>query len=294
MSADVLGGLAALASALLFTIAAVLFQRVSVAMDAWAINLVKGVVALIMLLPVVLRNDFTAVDGKPFLLLATSGLLGITAGDTAYFLALRHLGARRTLLLDTLAPGLTVATAALVLHEVLAPLRGVGIMLTLFGVGWVMLERGGAHGETSTATWRGWAYGLTHVGCFSASIILSKLALASIPAYASTFVRQGCATAALLLFSASGRRLGPWLLPLKDRRRLFQMIAASSIGTFLGTWMALKALSLTQASLATTLNATSPLFILVMARYVLHERVSLRAVMGAVVAVAGVVLLLAV
>ena len=135
-------------------------------------------------------------------------------------------------------------------------------------------------------------FGLAAMACHAGGVILSKMGLETVAAPEGTIIRQIWASAALLLFGLQGGRLRTWLEPLRDKRVLGRLIAAALLGSFLGIWMSLLALSLTKASLATTLNATSPLFILVLARLVLKEHVSVRSVLGATVAVAGVVVLL--
>lgn len=291
MSGDLIGALAALSSALLFTIAALLFQMVTASVPAAGINLYKGVVAIVLMS---LLAPFPSAALQPVVLLALSGLLGITIGDTAYFLALSHLGARRLLLLDTLGPGFTALLAVAVLHESLMPLQWLGIALTLYGVGWVMRERSPRGGEApDRVSWRGWAFGLASMGCHAAGVILSKMGLESLSSMEGTMIRQLFATLALVVIGLGTGSLRSWVSPLRDRRLLALTTAAALIGTFLGIWMSLLALKYTNASLAATLNATGPLFVLVLARLVLGERVSARAVLGAVIAVAGVCLLLA-
>ena len=60
-----------------------------------------------------------------------------------------------------------------------------------------------------------------------------------------------------------------------------------------GFWLSLVALKHLDASLAGPLNSTAPLFILPLSVLVLHEKLSLRAVAGTVIAVGGVGLILA-
>ncbi|MDH5642098.1 MAG: EamA family transporter, partial [Nitrospira sp.] len=97
-SLSMLGALSALGSALMWAISAVLFRRLGDHMGAAAMNLGKGLVALICLLVILVITGFQTLPGATILALGASGLLGIAIGDTLYFLTLVRLGPRLTLL----------------------------------------------------------------------------------------------------------------------------------------------------------------------------------------------------
>ena len=68
------------------------------------------------------------------------------------------------------------------------------------------------------------------------------------------------------------------------------MLIAVFIGTYIGIWLQQVSLKHSAAGIAQTLFATSPLFVLPLAAC-LGERVSLRAIWGAMIAIGGVALL---
>lgn len=294
MSGDLAGGLAALASAFLFTVAAGLFQRVTRTVPAAGMNLYKGGVAVLALSVVAALRGGQPLPSTAVMQLGLSGLLGITIGDTAYFLALSRLGARRTVLLDTLSPVLTTLLAVVLLRESLHARQALGVALTLAGIVTVMRDRAAPPmADDGLPSWSGWFFAGVSVACHAGGVILSKKGLAAVSSLDATWVRLTCATVALLLVGLAGGRLGAWVRPLRDRRTLGTITAAAFLGTFLAMWLAQAALSLTQASLASTLNATGPIFVLVVARYGLGETISPRAVAGAMLAALGAMTLLA-
>ncbi len=67
-------------------------------------------------------------------------------------------------------------------------------------------------------------------------------------------------------------------------------IFASFGGTFLGIWLQQTAVKFTAEGIATTLMQTSPLFVIPLAIWI-GERVSLRAIAGAAIAIVGIGLL---
>lgn len=116
------GELAALGAAFLWALSAVVYARLGQKIPPLALNLSKGVIAiaLIALTLIVQRNYLTEINAVALGLLLLSGVLGIGLGDTFYFEALNSLGARRTLLLEALAPPLAALIALTFLQEALS------------------------------------------------------------------------------------------------------------------------------------------------------------------------------
>jgi drug/metabolite transporter (DMT)-like permease len=89
---------------------------------------------------------------------------------------------------------------------------------------------------------------------------------------------------------ASQGQLRHHIKPLESGRVLALVAVAAVLGTYLGIYLQQIALKYSPTGVAQALTATSPLFILPMAVLV-GDRVTGRAVGGAVVALVGVVLL---
>ena len=113
-----IGALAALAAAFCWTVASSIWRRLPTSLSSAQLNLLKNLLALVLLLPwLALSGGMVALQSlQPLLLLALSGVLGIAAGDSLYFAALRRLGTRRTLTLDAGGPAFT-ALAGLLLSD---------------------------------------------------------------------------------------------------------------------------------------------------------------------------------
>jgi drug/metabolite transporter (DMT)-like permease len=69
--------------------------------------------------------------------------------------------------------------------------------------------------------------------------------------------------------------------------------AGAFVGPFLGVWMSLEAADRVPLGIAQTLVSLPPVFVLPFSRLVYHERIGPRAVVGAIIAVAGVATLFA-
>lgn len=297
-----LGEIAALTGALLWAIASVLYGRVGQKISPLVLNLLKGAIA-IGLLGVTLwiqRAAWPQVSGVVTLQLGLSGLIGIGLGDTAYLAALRNLGARRALLLETLAPPFSVILARVVLREQLSGGAIAGILITLAGVGWVISERTPAQQSAqpsvptpSRQRW-GLVWGLLAELAQASGAVLSRSALANssiTPLWSSLLRLVGGEVILIGLFVVAGTRQTPTLNPSTwTKRGLVAIVLAAIGGTYLGIWLQQTALKFAPTGIAQTLLATSPLFVLPVVA-LLGEKITLRSLIGVVIAVIGIALL---
>ena len=103
------GEIAALSAAAVWAIASVVYGRVGETIPPLRLNLLKGIIAIAFLIVTIflVGDIYPALPTHSLILLSLSGVIGIGVGDTIFFTAINSLGARRTLLLGTLAPPLT-------------------------------------------------------------------------------------------------------------------------------------------------------------------------------------------
>lgn len=289
------GEVAALTAALLWACASVFFERAGKAIGSVELNLFKGLVALVFLLFTALLTGaaFTGMDPGPVWLLVISGILGIGFGDTVFFKALEHMGPRRALLVGSITPAMTALIAVVFLQEVLSPQAWLGMLITIAGIAWVITERPGAGKTPFVFPLKGVAYGLLFALSQAVGAVLSRAALAetNISPLQSALLRV-CAGVVVLLAWIVFRRiaLGKWIKSPGALRIGSQALLATMLGTYLGMWLQQTAFKLSPAGIAQTLSSTSPLFILSIAA-LSHERISPRAVLGALLAVVGIMLL---
>lgn len=289
-----LGGGFALTSAALWAGASILWAKLGKNVSSLGMNLGKGLVSLVIFAGIYSFSTIPDLPAKTWLILGMSGIIGISIGDTTYFLALMRLGARRILVLTTLTPVVSSIIGIFLLGEKPSLQWALGAVLCIFGVAWVMWERlpeGSDKGSWKAGIW----LGLITVLCEAAGAALSKVGLTGTNTQGpmdATFIRLLFGVAGLLVYGCYHKNVKNWLRPLAKPRLLGVLIAASVIGTFLGIWFAMAALWHTNLILATVLNATSPLFILPMAYIFMKEKITMRSVLGALVAVIGVAILM--
>lgn len=321
------GELAALAAALLWAIAASIFARLGAKVSPLVLNLVKGLVAIALLLLtlVLLGRPFPPVAARPIAFLLLSGVLGIGLGDTFYFRALALIGARRSLLVESLAPPLSALLALAWLGERLSWANGLGIGLTLAGVSWVVSERLPAtpgnrfslgqlrlQPPQASPPLIGIGYGLLAALGQASGAVLSRAALAetAMDPLWSTLLRLVAGVGLLLgwmLWRGWALGLNPnlGLAPANRQRlisveppgrspltlRLVATIALTAFfSTYLAIWLQQTALKYAETGVAQALTSTSPLFILPIV-WALGEHISARTLTGVLLSLLGIFLL---
>ena len=237
-----------------------------------------------------------------------SGLFGIGLGDSAYFQALPRLGSRRTVLITQC---LTAPFAALIewlwlgtklnLPEIFC------IVVILAGVAIAL-----APDDHLTISARDWKIGLT-AGGFAAlggalgAVIIRKgyaaIATAGLQIDAGTTGYQRVLggilipTIALIIFTwRSAPAHGGWFeektfaISRAKWVRLWPWVLANALaGQTLGVTCMQWALKTTPAAVVAAIIATTPLVLLPMTRMVEGEKIGFRSLLGALVAVGGVI-----
>ncbi len=255
-------------------------------------NLGKGVIGSLYLAVVFLVIGIEPISMQDFLFLGLSGILGITLGDTFFFMALMNLGPSLSSLMGTLLPVSVAFSAVIFLSEKPSFPAWAGIFLTVAGVAWVLKERSRGN-ELIKNKPLGVKYRLLSIFCMTAGVIFAKIGVSSVSAVQASFIRMAWGVAGLILWGIFNQELNNWIMPFRKPHLLKKVSVIVFIIVFGGFWLSLVALKYTDASFANTLGSTSPLFILPMAAIVLKEKISLKAGLGAVLAVGGVVLILA-
>jgi len=306
-----IGHAAGLATSVLWTFTSLFFTAASRRIGPTAVNATRIGMAVV-LLGVTHRiwagSWVPEASGRQVTLLALSGLLGLSLGDQALLTAFVAIGPRLAMLIMTTAPLLAALFGWLALDEMLSPLAWIGVTATVGGVAWVVLERPhpGAptpHGHRA----RGLLLAFVAATCQAGGYLLSKAGLGHGWLPETEQMNPQAATLVRMVFAACGmvpvvyihwlrgraRRAAGLRTTRAGSRRTGTLLAfgGSLVGPYLGVWMSLVAAHHAPLAVAQTLCSLPPIFVLPFARLVYREPISLRAVLGALVAVGGVTLL---
>jgi drug/metabolite transporter (DMT)-like permease len=291
------GELAALGTALCWSMGSNLLAAAGRRVGAMDMNRIRISAATILL-----ASTLLVVRGSPWphwasardvALLALSGLIGFVFGDTFQFRSIVIMGPGRAGLMASTAPIFTALMAWPALGERLRPLALLGMALTVGGILWVMYERGHDSPERRHGSMiAGVAFGLLGALGQAGGYVISKLALRSgLDPLSATVVRIAAAAIGIWVIAAFQGDGARSLEALRDRRSGLFLLGAAVCGPFLGVTLSLLALEFVEAGVAASIIAFSPVFTILIAARFHREPLTARKIAGALIAVAGVVVL---
>lgn len=304
-----LGEIISLGVAVSWTITALFAEVGSKRLGSLQLNVIRMLLSLVMLGATMWW--FTGAPyplmagGKAWLWLSLSGFVGYLLGDYCLFNSYIIIGSRFGQLFMTLAPP-TAAIAGWVILGEKMPLQGVaGMLVTITGIGISVLnkESGQQRGKlTLKLPLKGVLLGIGAGVGQGIGLVLSKVGMnyyeAAIPAgeeqiaamvpFASTFIRAVTGGAGFLGVMVLQKKLGTLVAASRDRKGMNAAFWATATGPFIGVSLSLMAVRYTEAGIASTLMALTPVFILWPAHIVFGQKVTFKEVVGAVISVAGV------
>lgn len=310
-----LGELAALGTSVCWTISAFAFEAAAQRIGALMMSFVRVSMALCLLsvITVFLRGTPLPTDASAAQLgwLGVSGLVGLVLGDLCLFRSYLEIGARRAMLVQTTAPIFTVLLGWAFLGERPRPLAALGTVLVLAGCTWAIRERAAARerklpdasdaavapaparsGHVLTGN-LGLGLTLALGGALgqAGGLVLSKHGMHGMHPIAATQIRMMAAVAGFALVITAIAAWPRVRATLANRRGLAFTGLGSIFGPTIGVSLSLAAIAHTQAGIAAALIATQQVWMVVATLLLGRERVGLGGFGGAVLAVAGVILL---
>jgi drug/metabolite transporter (DMT)-like permease len=263
------------------------------------LNRLRLVLAILWLLlaHALLRQPLPFQAGNERLLwLSLSGIVGLVLGDAFLFQAFIWIGPRLSMLLMALSPAMAVLLAWLFLGEVLTAVQIVGILVTLTGIGWVVLERN-SQARLNRIDEKhylpGILCGLGAAAGQAIGLILAKEGTrGGFSALSATLVRMIAATVVLWIYTlARGQAAETYQRIAAQPNVLWLGLAGSFFGPFLGVTFSLIAIQFSEVGIASTLMSITPIILLPIGYFFFKDKFGWQAILGTLIAMAGVALL---
>ena len=263
-----MGILAGLVAALAWTLASSLWRGLSTSLSAVQLNGLKNLIACAALLPVLVTLPWNG-EVKSVMLLLISGGLGISLGDSFYLAALRRLGTRRTLTLESLAPVAAAAGGWFTMGEQLSFQGWAGALLVTISVILVAVQQPPDAtrllDQSRHVQAQGLLMGLLAVVCGVTGAAVSRTVL--INSELTPLQSAACRLLGGLLL------LLPWLRltarfpqPRPSSVRWPRVLAATVLGTVLGILLQQVVLQKLPLGIGITVLSTAPVMALLVAR----------------------------
>jgi drug/metabolite transporter (DMT)-like permease len=284
------GELAALATAICWTFTALCFEYSTKKIGSLSVNIIKMYLAFVLftVFAWIFRDKPLPTDATGFswLWLGLSGIIGFVLGDLFLFKALAIIGARTSMLIMALVPPITAVIGFFLLSETIALRYGLGMALTLGGVATVILTRESGTKQLKHPV-RGIFYAFIGMVGQAVGLVLSKYGMGEYNAFSATQIRiiAGMLGYTLLMF-----HFRAWRQLMTAFSNIPAMKAAtlgSVFGPFVGVYLSLLAVQNTSTGIASTIMAIVPVLIIPFSVMLFKEKINLREIIGAIIAVTG-------
>jgi len=295
MAIENFGEVFALVCALMWASAVVLYKYVGESMSANTLNLVKNILGLSLLLPTALLIEGVSLPSltlQEWLILIASGYFGIAVADTWYLQALRNLGAGRTAIVASLYSPFVVILSILFLGESLALWQWLGFVMVLTGILVVVYQRSYQHVDSSSLL-SGIILASASVFLTASGVVAMKPILENDGFFWMVGLRMLAGVVGMFIFLVvKGQIASTYDVIRNGNHRWGHIFVASVVGSYLALLFWLGGFKYADASVASVLNETANIFIVLMAWLFLKEGLSKRKVAGAALTFSGVVIFL--
>lgn len=302
-----LGEIISLIVAVSWTFSAWFADKASRRIGSMVTNVIRLVLATVFLgalLWVSIGHPYPVyADGKAWLWLALSALVGYVFGDYCLFNCYVCIGPRFGQLLMTLAPPSAGIAGWFLLGESMSWKSWLAMVVTLTGIAISILNRGEGHRINLSLPLKGVLLGIGAGVGQGVGLVLSKVGMeyysAALPAdapklvgdmlpFASTMIRAIIGGIGFFILLTLQKGLGNLKSALHDGKGLKYATLLTIFGPALGVSLSLMAVRFADAGIASTLMALTPVFIIPPDALINKHPVKIKEIIGVTVAMLGV------
>jgi drug/metabolite transporter (DMT)-like permease len=243
---------------------------------------------------------FSSPSQNQWLWFGLSGIVGLTLGDYFGFTGFAILGTRLASVFFTLSPGWALLFGYVFLGETINATGMAGMVITAAGVAWVTLSKNETSGRKEFGSLeRGIFMAILSSLCGGLGLVLAKKGMmypgeGELSAIHVTWMRMVVGTGSALLFTLA---LGKTSVALRSIRKnkgngIAYAVTGTIFGPVVGICLSMYTISLINVSVAQTIFSLMPVFVLPLSALFYREKITLPALAGALIAIAGVFILI--
>jgi drug/metabolite transporter (DMT)-like permease len=295
---DVLvGEIAALASAFVFSVTSLCYTfagRKINSVTSIAMSLPLSWLIIIVLHRLIYGEFFpSAALPERWFYLSLSGLLAFVVSSYFILNAYQHIGPRLTMLIAAFAPVLGALLAWIFLGQVLPAGAILGITLVIFGIVWVVAERGKAKTDAPERDLRRGVIDacLGTLAQGAAFVLASKGVAGGFPPLSAALLRITAGVIALWALIVLQRKVHSTLAIFEDRRLMLLLAGAAVSGPVIAGTLLMLSFQFVPVGVSTTLSHTTAIVLIPVGYFIFKERITPRAIIGTLITIAGIAVL---
>lgn len=290
------GEVAALATALCWTITALAFESAGKKVGSLPVNLIRLIMAFFLLSIYSFINRGlilpTDASGSVWAWLSFSGLIGFVIGDLFLFQAYVEIGSRIAQLIMSTVPPITAVVGFILMGEKISPLGIVGMVITISGIALVILTKGNGDKRVKFAhPLKGLIYAFIGALGQAFGLVFSKLGMGNYDPFAATQIRIILAIVGFVIVITITKNWGKFYLAIKDISAMKRISLGAFFGPFLGVSLSLLAVQHAPTGIVSTITSITPILIIPAAIFIFKEKITPREMIGAIISLIGIGLL---
>ncbi|MBP8792614.1 MAG: DMT family transporter [Lutibacter sp.] len=303
MIASHLGEFFALLTAFFWTATSLSFQQATRKLGSLAVNVLRLIIAFFIfgIISYFTRGLFLPTDATEsnWIWMSVSGLVGFVFGDYFLFKSYELISARISMLLMSLSAPMAAIIGWSILGETMSLLSISAMLLTIGGIMVVITEKKKLDDQKAGVKNKKLQFSFSPKGMLFAflgsvgqamGLVLSKYGMQDYNVFAATQIRIIAGSIGFILLITLLKRWPNVKIAIADSNGMKFVLIGSIFGPFLGVYTSLLAIKYTTVGIASTIMAIIPILIIPPAILIYKEKVTLKEVIGAFIALIGIVL----
>ncbi|WP_372793803.1 DMT family transporter [Lutibacter sp.] len=298
-----LGELFALLTAIFWTATSLSFQQATRRAGSLSVNVLRLLIAFFIygFISYFSRGLFLPFDASThqWIWMSISGLIGFVFGDYFLFKSYELISARISMLIMSLSAPLAAFIGWFILGETMNFISILAMFITIFGIMMVITEKKKLDDLKAGLKNKKIQFSFSPKGMLFAffgsigqalGLVLSKYGMRDYNVFAATQIRIIAGAIGFVILISLIKRWPKVKQAVTDSISMRFIVIGSIFGPFLGVYMSLLAVKYTTVGIASTIMAIIPVLIIPPAILLYKEKVTVKEVVGAFIALGGIVL----
>lgn len=298
-----LGELFALLTAFFWTATSLSFQQATRRAGSLSVNVLRLVIAFFIyaIISYFSRGLFLPFDASAYqwIWMSISGIAGFVFGDYFLFKSYELISARISMLIMSLSAPIAAFIGWIILGETMNLVSIAAMFITIFGIMLVITEKKKLDDIKAGIKSKKIQFAFSPKGMLFAffgsigqalGLVLSKYGMQDYNVFAATQIRIIAGAVGFVILISFIKRWPNVKQAVTDSISMKFILMGSVFGPFLGVYASLLAVKYTTVGVASTIMAIIPVLIIPPAILLYKEKVTLKEVIGAFIALGGIVL----